>query len=159
MSAVRLIDTNILVYRFDGRDPFKQQVAHDVLRAGLIENSLVLPHQAIIEFVAAVTRIKPGRGGASLLSQADAIDEAESLMTQFPIIYPGSEVLMTAMRGVAAYRLSWFDAHLWAYAEVNGIPEILSEDFEHGRHYGQVRIFDPFVAASGQVQELPSLYR
>lgn len=40
----------------------------------------------------------------------------------------------------AAYELSWFDAHLWAYAE----PRLLSEDFEHGRLFGTVEVVDPF---------------
>ncbi len=44
----------------------------------------------------------------------------------------------------AAYHLSWFDAHLWAYAEHYGIPEILTEDFEHNRLYGPVRTMNPF---------------
>lgn len=154
-----LIDTNILVYRFDARDPAKQQIARELLRAGLIDDELVLPHQAIVEFVAAVTRPLPDLEGEPLLLQADALLEAEALMALFPVVYPGPEILATALRGVAAYRLSWFDAHLWAYAEVCGIPEILSEDFEHGRHYGRVRVVDPFLAASGQVQELPPLYR
>jgi predicted nucleic acid-binding protein len=48
---------------------------------------------------------------------------------------------------MAAYRLSWFDAHLWAYAERYGVSEILSEDFEHGRRYGTVRVRNPFLAA------------
>lgn len=87
----------------------------------------------------------------------EAMREAEELMLEFPIIYPGAAVLHTAFRGAASYGLSWFDAHLWAYAEVHGIPEIISEDFEHGRHYGKVRIIDPFVA-SGGVGELPPLY-
>ena len=47
-------------------------------------------------------------------------------MAQFPILYPDDAVLRTALRGAAAYGLSWFDAHLWAYAEVNGIEELLS---------------------------------
>jgi predicted nucleic acid-binding protein len=62
------------------------------------------------------------------------------------------------MRGVATYHMSWFDAHLWAHAEVHGVPEILSEDFEHGRHYGRVRVTDPFLRAAGGVGELPALY-
>jgi hypothetical protein len=49
---------------------------------------------------------------------------------------PTAEHLPYLLRGAAAYGLSWFDAYLWAYAEACGIPEILSEDFEHGRHYG-----------------------
>jgi predicted nucleic acid-binding protein len=52
----------------------------------------------------------------------------------------------TALRGAAAYRLSWFDAHIWAYAEHYGLDELISEDFEHGRIYGSVRIRNPFVS-------------
>jgi predicted nucleic acid-binding protein len=80
------------------------------------------------------------------------------MMRQFKVLYPDEDTLTTAMRGMAAYGLLWFEAHLWAFAETNGIPEILSEDFEHGRHYGHVRIVDPFAVADGKVQELPSLY-
>ena len=67
-------------------------------------------------------------------------------MAQFPILYPDDTVLRTALRGAAAYGLSWFDAHLWAFAEVNGIEELLSEDFQHGRLYGTVTVRNPFLA-------------
>jgi len=153
-----LIDTNVLVYRFDPRHPVKQRLARDLLRAGLSDDSLVLPHQAVLEFVAAVSRPRRDLDGAPLLSREDAFREAESMLAQFRTLYPGPEVLATALRGAAAYGLPWFDAHLWAYAEACGIPEILSEDFEHGRHYGGVRLRDPFLAAAGGVQELPALY-
>ena len=151
-----LIDTNVLVYRFDPRDPFKQEVANEILRSGLKHEQLALPHQAIIEFVAAVMRPKSDLAGLPLLEQPDALREAESLMTQFPVLYPNQDVLRTALRGCATYGLSWFDAHLWAYAEVAGIPEIISEDFEHGLHYGRVRVVNPFLSDS--IQELPPLY-
>lgn len=154
----RLIDTNVLVYRVDTRDPVKQRIARDVLSAGLLDDSLVVPHQAIVEFVAAVSRPRSDLGGHPLLPRAEALLEAESLTTQFPIVYPNADVLTTALRGCAIYGLSWFDAHLWAYAECFGMTEIISEDFEHGRHFGRVRIFDPFLAASNKVRELPALY-
>lgn len=153
-----LVDTNILVYRFDPRDPAKQRIAHDLLRGNLIDDALALPHQAILEFVAAVIRPRPDLGGAPLLPLDQALLEAEELMSQFLVLYPNAEVLTTAMRGTATYRLSWFDAHLWAYAEVYGFSEILTEDFEHGRHYGRVRTVDPFLAAANSVHELPPLY-
>lgn len=153
-----LIDTNILVYRFDPRDPIKQEIASDVLRSGLAEDSLVLPHQAVVEFVAAVTRPRPDLDDAPLLLEPEALNEAESLMRQFPVVYPNRDVLTTALRGVAAYKLSWFEAHLWAFAEVFGMPQIMSEDFEHGRYYGSVRVNDPFLSASSKAQELPPLY-
>jgi predicted nucleic acid-binding protein len=51
-----LVDTNILVYRFDNRFPNKQKIAVETLRRGIAENSLRVPHQAIVECIAAVTR-------------------------------------------------------------------------------------------------------
>jgi predicted nucleic acid-binding protein len=144
--VVALIDTNVLVYRFDGRFPGKQSVATEVLRRGIEANELVLPHQAIVEFVAAVTRRRGGE--APILLADEARNEAEELLGQFEVLYPTEAVVRTALRGMAAYRLSWFDAHLWAHAECYGIPEILSEDFEHDRWIGRVRIVDPFREAS-----------
>jgi predicted nucleic acid-binding protein len=141
-----LVDTNVLVYRFDPRFPEKQQRATELLRRGIEEDSLRVPHQAVIEFVAVTTRVR-GADGAPLLERTDALREAEEFLAQFTVLYPNEGVLRTALRGAAAYQLSWFDAHLWAYAEHYGLEEILSEDFEHGRLLGSVRIRDPFAAA------------
>lgn len=46
---------------------------------------------------------------------------------------------------MAAYRLSWFDAHMWACAEVHGLAILYSEDFQHEQWYGTVRVVNPFV--------------
>lgn len=54
-----LIDTNVLVYRFDPRVPQKQRVAEEILRRCIAEDSGRLPHQAIVEFFAVVTRPIP----------------------------------------------------------------------------------------------------
>lgn len=153
-----LVDTNILVYRFDPREPGKQRIAADLLRQGLLDGSLVLAHQCILEFVAAVTRPRGDLGGEPLIALEQARIEAEDLMAQFRVVYPDRDIVLTALRGAAMYGLSWFDAHLWAYAEVHGLREIFSEDSEHGRHYGSVRVVDPFLAAAEGVHELPALY-
>jgi hypothetical protein len=70
---------------------------------------LATRHQAIVEFVAAATR--PLEGGP-LLTADDARREAEELLTQFTVLYPVENLVRTALRGAAAYQLSWFDAHL-----------------------------------------------
>jgi predicted nucleic acid-binding protein len=139
-----LVDTNVLVYRFDWRFPEKQRVATEVLRSGIVDETLRLPHQAVVEFVAAVSR--PVAADEPLLSRPEALREAEELLSQFPVLYPTEELVRTALRGALAYQLSWFDAHLWAYAEHYGLAEILSEDFQHGRIYGTVQVRDPFLA-------------
>jgi predicted nucleic acid-binding protein len=152
-----LVDTNLLVYRFDPRDPVKQRQAIEVLRSGVHDESVVLAHQCIVEFIAAVTRPRAELGGAPLMPLDDARVKAERLVSQYKVLYPKREVLLTALRGTAMYGLSWFDAHLWAYAEVYGIDEILSEDFAHGRHYGSVRVVNPFLS-NDAVHELPPMY-
>ena len=139
-----LVDTNVLVYRFDPRFPDKQRIATDLLREGIAAGTMFLPHQALLEFVSAVTR-SAGRD-APLLSPDDARREAEELLTQFDILYPDTELVRIALRGSAAYQLAWFDAHMWAYAERFGLTELFSEDFEHGRLYGTVQAVNPFAA-------------
>ena len=134
--------TPISLYRFDSRFPEKQKIATEVLRRGISENSVRLPHQAIVEFIAAVTR--PIRGHA-ILTQVDALREAEEFLQQFTVLYPNESILREAIRGCAAYQLSWFDAHLWSYAEHYGLPVILSEDLQHDRFYGSVRVVNPFA--------------
>ena len=138
-----LVDTNILVYRFDPRFPDRQKIATEILRRGITEDSIRVPHQAIMEFVAAVTR--PLVGAMPLLLVQDALREAEEMLRQFTVLYPDEMLLRTALRGAVAYQLSWFDAHLWAYAEHFGLSELLSEDFQHDRLYGNVRAVNPFL--------------
>lgn len=109
-----------------------------MLRSGIESDSIRLPYPALIEFFAAVTRLR-------LLDLAEARRETEELLAQFPVLYPTDGVLRSAIRGQATYQLSWFDANIWAYADYYGLEEILSEDFENGRFYGSVRVTNPFI--------------
>ncbi len=139
-----LADTNVLVYRRDPRYPEKRRIARELLRTGLAEQSIFIPHQVIIEFVSAT--LKPVLDGRPILTVPDACREAEELMNEFDILYPVEEMVLLALRGFATYRMAWFDAHLWAYAEHYGLDTIYSEDFQAGRIYGSVRIVNPFAA-------------
>jgi predicted nucleic acid-binding protein len=82
--------------------------------------------------------------GHVILPLPEALREAEEFLRQFAILYPNEGTLRHALRGCAAYQLSWFDAHMWAYAESYGLGELLTEDFEHDSLYGTVRVIDPF---------------
>jgi predicted nucleic acid-binding protein len=143
-TVASLVDTNILIYRCDPRDPQKREAAREVLRLGEVSGDLRIPHQALVEFISVITSSR--RNATALMTQEVATRQAELFMVQFPVLYPNENVYRTALWGMAAYRLPWFDAHLWAYAEHFSLREILSEDFEHGRMYGSVRVRNPFVA-------------
>lgn len=139
-----LIDTNVFVYRYDSRSRRKQEIANGLLRSAIDAGDARVPHQVVVEFVAAVTR---GGTDTRLLGPQEALREADDILAQFPIIYPNEAVLRTALRGFVAYRMSWSDAHLWAYAEAFGLTEIISEDFAHGQLYGSVMARNPFAEA------------
>ena len=87
------------------------------------------------------------RDGGSILDAATARLEAEDLSRQYQIVFPDVQLFRTELRGMAAYQLSWFDAHMWASAEVHGFRTLYSEDFQHGRWYGDVRVVNPFRGA------------
>ena len=140
-----LVDTNVLVYRFDPRFPLKQERATELLRQGVVDRSIVLPYQALVEFVAATTR--PISGKASLLTEEEAHREFDEMLGQFQVVYPTESTLRTAVRGAALYKMSWFDALTWAYADEHGLDPLWSEDFQNGRLYGRVKVQDPFRVA------------
>ena len=115
-----------------------------MLRVGIADGSLYLAHQAIVEFLPAVSR-SIDDDGTPMLEPADARREAEELLSQFEVLFPDADLVRIALRGMAAYQLSWWDAHMWAYAERFGLSELLSEDFQTGRLYGTVQIVNPFA--------------
>jgi len=138
-----LADTNLLVYAWDPRDPAKQQRARRLLHDGFNSNSIRIAHQAVIEFVSVITRPLPS--GKPILTRREARQETEEILAHVSVLYPNVDVLRAALRGHVEYQLSWYDAHMLAYAEVFGLTELLSEDFQHGRVYGNVRVVNPFL--------------
>ncbi len=143
-SVAQLIDTNVLVYRVDARFPAKQETAADVFEQAVRSGECRIPHQALLEFYAVVTRLLPGLK-TSLLTSNEAREEIETLLLTSIILYPVESIIRLALYGSATFGLSWFDAHLWAYAEHFGCSIIYSEDFEHGRYYGSVKVVNPFA--------------
>jgi predicted nucleic acid-binding protein len=137
-----LADTNVLVYRYDWRYPEKQRRAGELLRRGAADASVVLAQQTLVEFVAVVGR--PVADGLPLVEAGDARETAELILAEFEVLYPDEELLRIALRGAAAFRLSWYDAQMWAYAERFGLETLYSEDFQHQRLYGTVEAIDPF---------------
>lgn len=78
---VALVDTTVVVYRFDPRDRRKSDIATDLLRRGVGEASVRIAYQAIVEFYAAVTG--SNRGFGPLLQPTEAVRETEELLAQF----------------------------------------------------------------------------
>jgi predicted nucleic acid-binding protein len=139
-----LIDTNVLVYLHDRRFPDKQELARNLILQLLESDELRVAHQSLLEFYSATTR-HLGKGGDPLLTPEEARREIHDMVNAFEILYPVEAMISLTLLGSAVHGLSWFDAHLWSFAEYYGCDALYSEDFQHGRRYGTVRIIDPFA--------------
>lgn len=138
MSHRYLVDTNLLIYPLDARDPAKQRRAGEVLRELARRGDAVLPAQALAEFSSVVLRrLQPPLG------PDQASREVERLVTAFPVVPLSAAAVLEALRGVARHRLSYHDAQVWAAARLHQIPLVLSGDFPVGATLEGVQFLNP----------------
>jgi predicted nucleic acid-binding protein len=139
-----LADTNVLVCRYDHRFADKQRKATTLLRGGIEHGDGRLCWQTLVEFGGLGSRpLRPD--GHRLFDRPALLQEIDALTQQFPVLWPDAEVLRQATRGAALYQLPWLDAVIWAHAERWGCEVLYSEDFQHGRRYGSVKVVNPFA--------------
>ncbi|GEM88513.1 PIN domain-containing protein [Meiothermus granaticius] len=138
MNPRYLIDTNLLIYPLDARDPKKQKKAAEVLLRLAQEGRAALPVQALSEFASvALRRLSPP------LEAEPVRLEIERLMLAFPVLPLTAPVVLEALRGVAQHHLSYYDAQVWATARLYQVPVVLSEDFAMGAVLEGVRFVNP----------------
>ena len=134
-----LLDTNLLVYLFDPRDPKRKLKAKEILVG--IENSSqgCLSVQCLAEFFRVVTA-KIG------LSPAEIYPVIERWAGVFPTFPITPQIVLEAARGVRDYGISYFDSQIWAAARLNQVEIVFSEDFQDGQSIEGVRFVNPFSA-------------
>jgi predicted nucleic acid-binding protein len=138
-----LIDTNLLVYVYDWRDPIRQNIAVHVVGSLAKVGNGRLSSQCLSEFFNAATKRKTNQD--AILSIADAINETEKLARAFAVYPITQQVVLEALRGVRQYHLQFWDAQIWAAARLNQIPIIFSEDFQNGAAFEGVNFVNPFI--------------
>jgi predicted nucleic acid-binding protein len=138
MAARYVVDTNVLVYALDRRQPEKRQRAREVLRRVGTAGTAALPAQVLSEFWGACLRkLEPW-------PESEAIRrEVERLMLAFPILPLTGPVVLEALRGVREHLLSYYEAQIWAVARLGQVAVILSEDFNAGTVLDGVSFTNP----------------
>lgn len=136
MGTRVFIDTNILIYRFDGRDPEKQATAAALLADD--ELDIVISTQVLSEFFAVVTRkLKPPMPIDSAIAAVEALSELEVL----PVT---RNLVLDATRTARDHQLSYWDALILESASRSGAAELITEDLSHGSTLRGVTIRNPF---------------
>ena len=149
MSARTFVDTNIFVYWLDASEPKKRNIADDWLRRLWREQEGRTSLQVVNELYVTLTRKLKHR-----LSCEDAWETAQTLFAWDP--YPTNRELLARAKEIEArFGISWWDSLIVAAAQLQECRLLLSEDLQHGMHFGQVVIQNPFEAS---VQDTASLY-
>jgi predicted nucleic acid-binding protein len=138
MTSRTFFDTNVLVYLFDADSPDKQARAREALRERLESGVVVVSTQVLQEFFVTVTRKL-----ARPLPAAEAEAALHRLMELLVVQVDPDQILAAAVSS-RRDRISFWDALILTAAAVAGCEEVLSEDLQHGRSFGRVRIVNPF---------------
>lgn len=143
MSADFLLDTNLLVYTMDPREPEKRIRARRIAEHLIRRENAILSSQALSEFCnVCLRKLRPR------LTPEEVEQEVEKLVETFPIIPLTAEITLEALRGVRECQMPYYDAQIWAFARLGQIPTVLSEDFNPGATIEDVAFLDPSEKAS-----------
>ena len=131
------VDTNVLIYVRDPRDPAKQQQAIE-LTTGMGDGALLW--QVACEFVSASRKLAPFG-----FTREEAWRELERLRRLWTMILPSENVLTRAEQLTATHNLSFWDSLLVAGCVEGGVTRLYIEDFDASLSKATgVEIVNPF---------------
>jgi predicted nucleic acid-binding protein len=132
------LDTNVLIYSLDNRDPVRQQIAEDVIRhAGAARSTLTVV--TLGEFYKVTTRKLPV---TKALARQYLLDFSRLFRVQS---YDVSDLHRAALESEAG-RFEFWDAVMLSAAERAGCTICLSEDMADGAKLGGITVRNPFGA-------------
>jgi predicted nucleic acid-binding protein len=142
MATRYVVDTNLLIYALDRREPEKRERAREVLQRVGGAGTAALPTQVLSEFANACLRKLEPRPDPETIRR-----EVERLMLAFPVLPLTGPVVLEALRGGREHLLSYYDAQIWAAARLGQVAVILSEDFNTGAVLDGVSFANPLDPA------------
>ena len=148
MTAPVFVDTNVIVYRFDTRDPRKQSRAVDWFTFLWDHRSGRVSFQVLQETYGVLTRKrKPA------MAATDAQRIVRGLAAWRPVTM-NLRILERVWHLQERHLLSWWDALIVAAAQTCGCKVLLTEDLQHGYEFDEVRVVDPFASPDRTPEEV-----
>jgi predicted nucleic acid-binding protein len=135
--ARSFLDSNIIVYANDSRDPEKQDRALACLERHIREGTGVISTQVLQEYASvAVQKLKQA---VPIILQQLYLLESLHVVTVVPAL------VRRAVEFRELYSLSFWDSLILATAESAGCGEILTEDLNPGQIYCGIRCVNPLL--------------
>lgn len=131
------LDTNVLLYARDPRDPRKQALAIHLIRS---QADCALLWQVSCEYLAASRKLS-----AYGFGPPEAARDLDDLRRSWTLVLPAWSAFDRAIELMSRFSLSVWDALLLAAAIEAGIDTLYSEDFGPYPEVSGLRLVNPFA--------------
>lgn len=133
--AKSFLDTNILIYQLDNRDPIKQKRCREIVRTVVSNHEAVISTQILQEFYVACTmklNIKP----ILIKGIMHGFENME-------VVTIGIDLINNAIDASIQYQITFWDSLVVVSAESAKCQHLLTEDLNEGQIIRNVRIRNP----------------
>jgi predicted nucleic acid-binding protein len=146
MTALVFVDTNVLLYTYDDRDPIKRDRAREWVRWCWRSRTGRISSQVLNElYNNAITKFR----------EAIPLQQARSEVRRLRLWQPPHLDTYTvdgAWNLQDRYPLSYWDALIVSSAHQQGCTHVLTEDLQHGQTIDSVRIVNPFLISLSEFE-------
>ncbi|HXW56610.1 MAG TPA: PIN domain-containing protein [Candidatus Cybelea sp.] len=140
MSDRFFLDTNIFVYSFDRSVPQKADRASKLIRQAIEARTGIVSYQVVQEFFNVALR-----RFAQPMSGAEAEQYLSTTFRPLLAVHSSHGLYGEALHFAGTRPLSWYDSLIVAAAIEGRCSILYSEDFQHGKRWGDLRIENPFL--------------
>ena len=138
-TGVTFVDTNILIYSLDANDEVKHRSAENVLVQLWTSGLGVLSSQVLQEFYNVATcKLRP----ALTPPQARQVINDYS---DWCLVDTDPLLIISASRLSEQHSINFWDALIVEAALRAGADELVTEDLQHGRRFGELTLRNPFL--------------
>jgi predicted nucleic acid-binding protein len=131
------LDTNVLVYSDDPRDPAKQVAALNLIKVHLRQRTGAVSPQVLQEYFTSAT--------GKLKLSADLAKRRVEVFAKLHVAEPTVNDILAAIDLHRLHTFSFWDALVLRMAKQSGCRVVLSEDMQHDREIDGLRIVNPFL--------------
>lgn len=149
MTGLVFVDTNVLLYAVDTRQPAKHAVAREWMLGLWRDRTGRISVQVLSEFYANATRVQsPGLSPDQAWEHMAALADWRPQAIDFAVLELGRQVQ-------SRHGLSWWDSLIVAAANRQNCVVLLTEALPHGCVHAGVTAHNPFIAG---IQESRARY-
>ena len=137
LMSKTFIDTNIVVYANDKRDPVKQKTAATLISTLMDSGEGVISTQVLQEYAAIALQ--------KLHQRHDVVIRTLAILEQLEVIQQNPDMIRKAVELKTLYHINFWDACIISNAEAAGCSTIFSEYLNSGQFYSGIVVVNPFT--------------